>query len=67
MAKKKKKLRGKPWTKEEIKKLRKIFRNMTNKEVAKAMGRGVDPVRIKGNRLGLKKTKKHLRSIGRKV
>lgn len=61
----KKKQARKPWTKNEIRKLKKIFRNRSNKDAAKELNRGVDSVRIKANRMGLKKTKKYLKSIGR--
>lgn len=65
MTKRKRKLVRKEWTKAEIKYLRKAFRSMRTADVAKSMKRTVPSVRQKAFILGLKKTKKHLRSLGR--
>lgn len=65
MAKRKRKLTRKRWTREEIKHLKKVFRNMRTADVAKRMRRTVPSVRQKAIILGLKKTKKYLKSIGR--
>lgn len=53
------------WTKEEVRNLKKIFRNASNKDVARHLNRTVDSVEIKARRLGLHKTKKYLRTLGR--
>ena len=63
----KKKLSKGSWSKDEVKKLKKIFRNSPTKDVAKELGRPLDAVKKKASRMGLTKTKKYLRSIGRKV
>ncbi len=65
MAKRKRKLTRKRWTREEIKYLKRIFRNMRTADVAKQMSRTVSSVQQKATILGLKKTKKYLKSIGR--
>ena len=65
MAKRKRKLTRKRWTREEIKYLKKVFRNMRTADVAKRMRRTVSSVQQKATILRLKKTKKYLRSIGR--
>jgi len=65
MAKRKRKLTRKKWTREEIKYLKKVFRNMRTADVAKRMKRTISSVQQKATILGLKKTKKYLKSIGR--
>ncbi len=65
MAKRKRKLTRKKWTREEIKYLKRVFRNMRTADVAKQMRRTVSSVQQKATILGLKKTKKYLKSIGR--
>lgn len=56
-----------PWSKDELKKLKKVFRNQSTKEAAKELGRSFASVQSKAAELELTKTKKYLRSIGRKV
>ena len=65
MAKRKRKPTRKRWSTEEIARLKKLFRNMRTADVAKKMRRTVSSVQQKAFLLGLKKTKKHLKSIGR--
>lgn len=64
---KKTKVRNKKklWTKGDIAKLKKMFGNNPTAGVAGKLGRGTDAVKKKASRMGLKKTKKYLRSIGR--
>ena len=57
----------KTWTREDVRALKKIFRNSSNSEVATILGRTPKAVERKAAKLGLKKTKKYLRSIGRSV
>ena len=64
MAKRKKATRG-AWSKDELKMLKKLFRNTSTKEVAEALGRSATSVQAKASTLGLKKTKTYLKSIGR--
>jgi len=53
------------WSKDEVKLLKKVFRNMSTKEVAEALGRSATSVQTKASALGLKKTKTYLKSIGK--
>ena len=64
MAKKVKSPR-KPWTKEDVKKLKQIFKNRTTRQVAEELGRSLKSVQGKATKLGLKKDKGHLKKIGR--
>jgi len=65
MAKRKKAEGGTGWTAGEVKKLKSLFRSQSTKEVAKELGRSVSSVQAKASSLGLKKTKKYLKAIGR--
>ena len=61
-----KKVAGKKlWTKEEIRELKKLFRNNSTGSVAKKLKRSASSVQSKAASLGLTKTKSYLRSIGR--
>ena len=53
------------WSKSEVALLRKLFPNNSTAKVAARLGRSLDTVRKKASRIGLKKTKKYLRSLGR--
>jgi len=53
------------WTKAETTLLKKMFPNNLTAKVAAKLGRPVDNVKKKASRMGLKKTEKHLTSIGR--
>ena len=66
MARRKRGVSG-PWSKDEVKLLKKIYRSSSNADVAKKLGRSVSSVTAKARALGLSKTKKYLKSIGRKV
>ena len=55
------------WTKDDDKRLKKFFPHMTCDAVAERLGRSVGSVKQRAVRLGLKKTKKHLKSLGWKV
>jgi len=56
---------GKRWSNDEVKRLKKIFRSMSTADVAKELDRGVASVQAKASALGLTKTKKYLKSVGR--
>jgi len=58
---------GAPWTKEEVRALRTFFRNNSNTFVAVKLDRTSKSVERKASKLGLTKTKKYLRSLGRAV
>ena len=64
MAKGEKKAGG-SWSKDEVKVLKRSFRNTSTREVAAELGRSVGNVQAKAAALGLRKTKKYLKSIGR--
>ena len=53
------------WSKEEVKELKKIYKNRSTKEAAKQLGRKETSVQAKASALGLKKNKTYLKSIGR--
>ncbi len=56
---------GEVWTVGEVRTLRKIFGNTSNRSVAVALDRTPKAVERKASKLGLAKTKKYLRSLGR--
>ena len=53
------------WTVGEVRTLRKLFGNASNRTVAVALDRTPKAVERKASKLGLTKTKKYLRSLGR--
>ena len=53
------------WSKNETKLLRKTFRHTSTADVATKLRRSVASVQTKASALGLRKTKKYLRSIGK--
>ncbi len=63
MAKRKKLVTG-VFSKNEVKILKKIFRSTSTKEVAAELNRKTKSVGNKATQLGLKKTKKYLKSVG---
>ena len=64
MAKKKKLVTG-LWSKDEVKQLKKLFANNRTQEVADQLGRSLRSVMGKSQTMGLKKSKKYLKSLGR--
>ena len=64
MAKSKKLTKG-LWSKNDLKTLKKLFSNNPTAKVAARLGRSLDTVKKKASRMGLKKTKKYLKSLGR--
>ncbi len=63
-AEKKKAAKG-LWTKAEVSLLRKLFPTNPTSKIAKQLGRKTDAVKKKASRMGLRKTKRYLKSIGR--
>lgn len=61
----KKKLVKGLWSKSEVNLLRKLFPSNPTAKVATRLGRSTDTVKKKASRMGLKKTKKYLKSLGR--
>ena len=54
------------WSKSEVALLRKLFLSNPTAKVAARLGRSLDTVKKKAYRMGLKKSKKYLKSLGRK-
>lgn len=69
MAKKKKAPRKKltkgVWTKSDLATLKKLFPNNPTAEIAAKLGRPTDAVKKKASRMGLRKSKKYLKTLGR--
>ena len=61
----KKKLIKGLWSKSEVSLLKKLFQSNPTAKVAAQLGRPVEAVKKKASRMGLKKTKKYLKSLGR--
>jgi hypothetical protein len=61
---KRKLVRGR-WSSDEIKLLKKLFPNASTREVAGQLGRSAKSAEQKASKIGLKKSRKHLKSIGR--
>ncbi len=61
----KKKLVKGLWSKSEVSLLKKLFPNSPTAKVAAKLGRPVESVKKKASRMGLKKTKKYMKSLGR--
>jgi hypothetical protein len=57
--------RSRNWTNDEIRALKKLFRSNSTSFVADTLGRTIKSIERKAARLGLKKTKKYLKSLGR--
>ena len=63
-AKRKKAVKG-LWTKSDLNTLKKLFSNNPTAAVAKKLGRGTDAVKKKASRMGLTKSKKYMKTLGR--
>jgi hypothetical protein len=53
------------WTRNDVKELKKLFPNRPTAEVAKQLGRPTEAVKKKASRMGLRKSRKYMRSLGR--
>jgi hypothetical protein len=56
---------GSVWTREEVRTLKQIFGNSPNATVAARLGRTPKAVERKAAKVGLTKTKRYLKSLGR--
>jgi len=70
MAKKKKKtatknLKKGVWTKSDLATLKKLFANTATAEISAKLGRPNDAVKKKASRMGLRKSKRYMKSLGR--
>ena len=63
--KKKKKLIKGLWSKSEVNLLKKLFSNNPTAQVAAKLRRPTDAVKKKASRMGLRKSKKYMKSLGR--
>ena len=63
-AKKKKMIKG-LWSRSEISLLKKLFSNNPTAEISAELGRPNDAVKKKASRMGLRKSKKYMRTLGR--
>jgi len=55
----------KGWTAEEVKLLKNLFPNNPTTQIAAQFGRSSDAVKKKASRMGLRKSKKYLKKLGR--
>jgi len=62
--KKKKSIKG-LWSKSELALLKKLFPSNPTAEIAAKLGRPTDAVKKKASRMGLRKSKRYLKSLGR--
>ena len=65
MAKKKKRVKG-FWSKADVNLLKRLFPTTPTAKIAKKLRRKTDAVKKKASRMGLCKSKKYLKSLGRK-
>ena len=69
MAKKKKKAKKKLnkglWTKSDLATLKKMFPNNPTAKISTKLGRPNDAVKKKASRMGLRKSKRYMKSLGR--
>ena len=61
----KRKKAAKLWTRAEVGLLRKLFPTNPTSKIAKQLRRQTDAVKKKASRMGLRKSKRYLKSIGR--
>ncbi len=61
----KKKLTKGAWTNNDLKLLKKLFANNATADVSAKLGRPNEAVKKKASRMGLRKTKKYMKSLGR--
>jgi hypothetical protein len=53
------------WTNDDLKVLKGNFKDQRTSEIAKELGRPVDAVKKKASRMGLRKSRRHMRTLGR--
>lgn len=54
------------WSKDDLKELRRLFPTHATAEVASHLGRPTEAVKKKASRMGLRKSRNYMRSLGRK-
>jgi len=55
----------KAWSAAEVRKLKRLFPNNPTSRIAAELGRNTDAVKKKASRMGLRKSPKYLRKLGR--
>jgi hypothetical protein len=53
------------WTKSDLNLLKKLFPNNPTARIAAKLGRATDAVKKKASRMGLRKSKRYMKSLGR--
>ena len=53
------------WTRDDVKQLKKLFPDRPTADVAAELGRPTEAVKKKASRMGLKKSRKYMKSLGR--
>lgn len=53
------------WTKSDLVTLKKLFGNHSTADVAERLGRPLDATKKKASRMGLRKTRRYMKSLGR--
>lgn len=56
---------GRTWSTKDVNSLKKLFGTNPTSGIAKKLGRNTDAVKKKASRMGLKKSRRYLKSIGR--
>jgi hypothetical protein len=53
------------WTRDDLKQLKKLFADRPTTEVAAELGRPTEAVKKKASRMGLRKSRRYMRTLGR--
>ncbi len=53
------------WTRDDVKRLKKLFPDRPTAEVAAKLGRPTEAVKKKASRMGLRKSGRYMKSLGR--
>lgn len=53
------------WTRDDVKQLKKLFPDRPTADVAASLGRPTEAVKKKASRMGLRKSRKYMKSLGR--
>ena len=53
------------WTRDDVKQLKKLFPDRPTADVAASLGRPTEAVKKKASRMGLRKSRRYMKSLGR--
>jgi len=53
------------WTRDDVRRLKQLFSNHPTADVAAELGRPTEAVKKKASRMGLRKSSRYMRSLGR--